>query len=201
MRRTSGRCWSGFAGRCSPDRSPGGRSLRDSGRARHHAAVPIASETLLFGLALVASLGCGVNAGFFFAFSVVVMRALAERPAPEGISTMQAINVVVLNRWFLGAFFGTALISIAALVVAAGRWSERGSAWLLAGALLYLVGTLLVTMLFNVPRNESLKRLSPGAVESQAYWNDYLASWTAWNHVRAGAALLAAACFGMAMNV
>lgn len=162
--------------------------------------MPISSDTLLVGLALVASLGCGVNAGFFFAFSVVVMRALAERPAPEGIATMQAINVVVLNPWFLGAFFGTALISVAALIVAAGRWGEGSSAWLLAGALLYLIGTILVTMRFNVPRNESLKRLTPGTIESEAYWNDYLASWTAWNRVRAGAALIAAACLGMAMN-
>jgi uncharacterized membrane protein len=146
------------------------------------------SDPLLDGLALVASIGCGVNAGFFFAFSVVVMRAL------------QAINVVVLNPWFFTVFFGTALVCVAALVMAAMRWGEPASAWLLAGALLYLVGTIFVTMRYNVPRNEALKRLPPGAVESHAYWNDYLTTWTSWNHVRAAASLLAAASFGIAMN-
>jgi hypothetical protein len=60
------------------------------------------ADTMFHDLALLASLGCGLNGGFFFAFSVVVMRALAERPVPEGIAVMQCINVVVLNRWFLG---------------------------------------------------------------------------------------------------
>ncbi len=151
-------------------------------------------------LALLASLGSGLIGGFFFAFSVVVMRALAKRPVPEAIATMQTINVVVLNAWFLGAFFGTAVISVAALIVSTLTWGQPQAAWLLAGALLYLVGTILVTMRFNVPRNEALKRLSPGSAEGATLWKDYLASWTAWNHVRTGAALVAAACFGVALN-
>ena len=34
------------------------------------------ADSLFHGLGLLASLGCGLNGGFFFAFSVVVMRAL-----------------------------------------------------------------------------------------------------------------------------
>jgi uncharacterized membrane protein len=73
---------------------------------------------------LLASLGCGLNGGFFFAFSVVVMRALAERPAAEGIAVMQCINVVVLNRWFLGIFFGTGVLCLAAIILAVGSWGD-----------------------------------------------------------------------------
>lgn len=83
-------------------------------------------EFLVYGLLLLAMLGCGLNGGFFFAFSVVVMRALAERPAPEGIAAMQSINVVVLNAWFLGGFFGTAAVSIAAIVVSALSRGQTG---------------------------------------------------------------------------
>ncbi len=32
------------------------------------------ADTVFHGLALLASLGCGLNGGFFFAFSVAVMR-------------------------------------------------------------------------------------------------------------------------------
>jgi uncharacterized membrane protein len=157
-------------------------------------------DTVFTGLALLASVGCGLNSGFFFAFSVVVMRALAKRPAPEGIAVMQCINVVVLNRWFLGVFFGTAVLCLAAIILAASRWGESRAAWLLAGGVLYLVGTILATMRFNVPRNEALKRVAPSSAEAASLWADYLVTWTAWNHVRAAAALLASACFGIGLN-
>jgi uncharacterized membrane protein len=39
-----------------------------------------------FGLTLLAALGCGLIAGVFFAFSALVMRALARRPHAEGIA-------------------------------------------------------------------------------------------------------------------
>ena len=162
--------------------------------------MPTSADSLFHGLGLLASLGCGLNGGFFFAFSVVVMRALAERPAPEGIAVMQRINVVVLNRWFLGVFFGTAVLCLAAIILAALSWAELRSAWLIAGSVLYLVGTILVTMRFNVPRNEALKRVAPSSAEAASLWADYLVTWTAWNHVRAAAAFLASACFGIGLN-
>ena len=158
------------------------------------------ADTVFHGLALLASLGCGLNGGFFFAFSVVVIRALAERPVPEGIAVMQCINVVVLNRWFLGVFFGTGALCLAAIILAAVSWGEPRSAWPLAGSVLYLVWTILVTMRFNVPRNETLRRVAPSSAEAVSSWADYLATWTAWKHVRAAAAFLASACFGIGLN-
>ena len=158
------------------------------------------ADTVFHGLALLASLGCGLNGGFFFAFSVVVMRALADRPAPEGIAAMQSINVVVLNPWFLGIFFGTAGLCLVATILAALNWGEPRAGWLLAGSVLYLVGTILVTMRFNVPRNEALKRVAPSSAEGASLWSDYLVTWTSWNHVRTAAAILASACFGIGMN-
>ena len=158
------------------------------------------ADTVFHGLALLASLGCGLNGGFFFAFSVVVMRALAERPAAEGIAVMQSINVVVLNRWFLGVFFGTGVLCLAAIILAVVSRGEPRSAWLLAGSVLYLVGTILVTLRFNVPRNEALRRVAPSSAEAASLWADYLVTWTAWNHVRAVAAFLASACFGIGLN-
>jgi uncharacterized membrane protein len=73
-------------------------------------------DRLLFKLTLSSALGCGLMAGFFFAFLICVMNALAHLPAAQGIAAMQSINIAVLNRWFFAVFFGTA----AACVFGAG---------------------------------------------------------------------------------
>ena len=70
------------------------------------------SSIYLSALILFSALGSGLVAGIFFAFSTFVMNALGRLAPAQGISAMQAINVTVLNPWFLGAFFGTALGSI-----------------------------------------------------------------------------------------
>ena len=70
------------------------------------------TQGLVVALAVTAVLGSGVIAGFFFAFSVCVMRALERLPRDQGIAAMQAINVVVLNPWFFTAFFGTAAVCL-----------------------------------------------------------------------------------------
>jgi uncharacterized membrane protein len=147
-------------------------------------------DQLLFALTLFAALGCGLVAGVFFAFSTFVMKALARLPPGEGI----------LNPWFLGAFFGTAVACVLALISSLIRWHEPGAVYLFIGSLLYLVGTLLVTIVFNVPRNESLASLTAADPDAASQWASYVASWTAWNHVRTLAALAAAALFSVALG-
>jgi len=157
-------------------------------------------DQLLFALTLVAALGCGLVAGVFFAFSAFVMKALARLPPAAGIAAMQSINVVVLNPWFMGAFFGTAAVCVLALISSLWRWHEPGAVYLFVGSALYLVGSVLVTIVFNVPRNESLASIAPADPDGASLWAGYVASWTAWNHVRTAAALAAAASFSIALG-
>ena len=156
-------------------------------------------ERLLFALTFSSALGCGLMAGFFFAFSACVMNALAHLSTAQGIAAMQSINVAVLNRWFFAGFFGTAAASLFGAGCALVTWHEPGSGYLLAGNLLYLVGTVLVTMVFNVPLNDALAAVDPGSTEGAGLLTRYVATWTAWNHVRAVAALAAAALLIMAL--
>ena len=51
----------------------------------------------------------------------------------------------------------------------------------------------MVTMVFNVPRNDALAATEPTSVEGASLWSNYITTWTAWNHVRTVAALAAAA--------
>ena len=69
---------------------------------------------------------------------------------------MQSINVAVIHPLFLGVFLGTAAACAALAVSSLIRRHQPGAAFLLAGSLIYLVGTFLVTMVFHVPRNDAL---------------------------------------------
>ena len=149
-------------------------------------------------LTLGAALGCGLIAGVFFAFSTFIMRALARLAPAQGIEAMQWINRTVLNAWFLGVFFGTAAISILLAAYALWRWQHPGAAYLLAGGVLYVVGTFLVTVAFNVPMNNALASVQASSNEASHLWSGYISRWTAWNHVRTLAAFLAAAAFILA---
>jgi uncharacterized membrane protein len=110
---------------------------------------------------------------------------------------MQSINVAVLNPLFFAAFFGTAALCF--LLALAGLSDGRSPMPLITGALLYLAGTILVTMVCNVPLNNKLARVRPESAKGASLWKQYLAAWTAWNHVRTVAALAGAACFTMAL--
>jgi len=155
-------------------------------------------DGLLFPLTLLSALGCGLIAGAFFAFSTFVMQALGRLPPPQGIAAMQSINIVVINPWFLGVFLGTAVVCVLLAVSALLIWSEPAAIYLLVGSVLYFAGTFLVTMVFNVPLNKALAVADPASAEGANLWSKYLVSWTAWNHLRAGAALIAMASFILA---
>lgn len=152
-------------------------------------------EKIIFLFTLMAALGSGLIAGTFFVFSVAIMRAFAQLPPAEGMRAMQTINVVILNPAFLGVFLGTAVLSAVVAVLAVLNWSMPSSAYFIAGAVLYIVGSLVVTMVFNVPLNNTLAAADPASPEGQEIWTNYLSNWIFWNHIRTLASLAAAACF------
>lgn len=153
----------------------------------------------LFFLTLGSTLGCGLIAGVFFAFSSFMMPALARLPPAEGIAAMQSINVVVLNRSFLSVFVGTAGACLILTVVSTLSWSEAGSKLRIAASALYLIGTFLCTMTRNVPLNDALERVSPETAMAAEMWSRYVPAWTTWNTVRTVAALASAALFTLAL--
>ncbi len=144
---------------------------------------------------LACILGTGLIAGTFFAFSSFIMAALGRQPPAAGMAAMQAINITVINPLFMGVLFGTALLSVFAGYVA---FRSGGDANTLAGAALYLIGVIGITMVFNVPLNNELAALDPAAADSIRVWSRYLTDWTFWNSVRGIAA--AAACVAFAAS-
>ena len=157
-------------------------------------------STLNTVAAVLALLGSAVIGGVFFAFSSFVMKALGRVPSAEGIAAMQSINVVVLNPSFLGAFIGTAVTSVLVAGLAVTGWATPSAPFFLAGALLYLVGTFLVTGLGNVPLNDQLAAVSAPDSTAVAVWDRYLDRWTLLNTIRTVAAVAAALMFTLGLT-
>jgi len=154
---------------------------------------------LLFALKLFAALGCGLVAGVFFAFSTFVMSALARLQPAQGIAAMQSINITVINLWFMTAFLGTGAVCLLLAISSLLNWHQSGAIYILVGSLLYLVGTVAVTIAFNVPLNDALAIVKPDSTEGINLWNKYLTNWTIWNHIRTIAALVAGALLTIAL--
>ena len=153
-----------------------------------------------FPLTLVSAIGSGLVAGLFFIFSNTILRSLARLPHASGILAMQSINATIQNPLFFLVFMGVAALCLPLAVRSLVRWGQPGSLWLLAGCALYLIGGIVVTMLFNVPRNIALDAVDPTSADAAAAWQRYVAEWAAWNHVRTVATLGAAIAFTLALT-
>jgi uncharacterized membrane protein len=132
--------------------------------------------------------------GVFYAFSTFVMRGLDRTEPTESITAMRGLNAEApVNAPFLVLFVGSTLLALGVGIAAALRLSTPGAGYVLAGAVLALV-PFLVTMMFNVPLNNRLDAVDAAGLstaEALREWRDYLAPWTAWNHVRTVAPLVA----------
>lgn len=158
------------------------------------------ADELIGIVAVLTTLGAALVGGIFFAFSTFVMTALGRLPPEQGIAAMQSVNVTVLNPWFFAVFFGTALGSTALGLIGLLNRGAAGSAYLVAGGVLYVIGCVLVTIVFNVPLNNRLGAVEPGSTDGAEMWSRYLSIWTKWNHLRTAASLAAAASFIMAIR-
>ncbi len=156
-------------------------------------------DQLILVVGTTTLLGSALVGGIFFAFSSFLMKALERLPSAEGIAAMQSINVVVLNPSFLGTFFGTAVLSLGTGGLALAGWDRPSAPFFLGGAIFYLVGTFLVTVLRNVPLNDQLAAVSATDPGARDVWEHYLGRWTIWNHVRTTAALIAALLYSLGL--
>lgn len=155
-------------------------------------------ERVVSVLVLLSALGSGLVGGIFFAFSNFVLGALARLPAPQGIAAMQSINIVVINPLFMAAFMGTAVLCLIVAAAALFGWAGPHPTLVVIGAVLYIVGNIVVTMTGNVPLNNALAAVDPASAEGAATWARYVPDWGVWNHVRTATGAAAAACFILA---
>ncbi|MEO0601411.1 MAG: anthrone oxygenase family protein, partial [Myxococcota bacterium] len=124
-------------------------------------------------------------------------QALASLPQRDAVRAMQAINVEVINPLFLGVFMGTGLFVAVLAGVHLATHDGSLNPWLIAGAAVYVVGMVFVTVGGNVPLNDALAELDPEALAPRA-WSDYARPWLVFNHLRALAAAASSALLVLA---
>lgn len=109
---------------------------------------------ILFGAVVLT----GLSAGLFYAWSVSVIPGTKKVADPAYLETMQSINRAILNPSFFLIFFGSIFfLSIASIYE---FHENKVTFWLLLGAsIFYLIGTVGVTGLGNVPLNNQLDAL------------------------------------------
>lgn len=151
-------------------------------------------DTILI-IEFIAALGSGLAGGVFFAFSGFVMQGLALLPGSDGAKAMNAINVTAVKPPLMILMFGTAVLCAFIVVLCFFRLGETGMGLAGLGAVVYLAGSIAVTMLRNVPLNIALGK----DAENRDLWARYLREWMLWNHVRTVTCAIAAALFIAAM--
>ncbi len=130
----------------------------------------------------------GAIFGFFYAWVCSTMWGLDNADPRASIEAMQAMNASVRNAVFFPAFFLTPVVMAIAGFLARGV-STRAFVLLVAAAVLYLVGALMVTGTINVPMNEDLANVTiPASVEeARTVWDDYSSRWQVFNQLRTAA--------------
>ncbi len=109
----------------------------------------------LFGAILLT----GLSAGLFYAWSVSVIPGTQRLSDTTYLETMQSINRAILNPAFFTVFFGCTCLLGASVIF---QFSDQKlSFWFVLGAFTaYLLGTIGVTGLGNVPLNNELDALN-----------------------------------------
>lgn len=152
-------------------------------------------------LAIAALVGAGLNSGVFFSFSTFTMSGLKRLNPAAGAAAMQEINREAPKAPLMSLFFGTAIISIALIVSQAGNLDEVAARYQVAAGALFLVGVIMLTGLYHVPRNNKLDRLDATSSQGQRYWEIYSHRWVRMNHVRTIAPAVAAALLAISLVV
>ncbi|MFE5895119.1 anthrone oxygenase family protein [Streptomyces sp. NPDC002285] len=138
-----------------------------------------------------ATVAMGLIAGAFYIFACGVMPGLARSDDRVYVEVMRDINDAFENPVFFLSFFG------ALVLTGVSAWQVRGTphrGWVWAAATAYGLA-FVVTVLFNVPLNDSLK----GAGDPTALREEFEYPWLAWNVVRTVLSTVALGCLGRAL--
>jgi uncharacterized membrane protein len=142
-------------------------------------------DTLRGPVLLATAVAAGLQAGTYYTWACGVMPGLAKVDDHSFTSSMNHINVAIVNPVFMLSFLGAP--ALAAVAVATTSSGARG--WAIAGLALAL-GTVAVTAVGNIPLNDAL-----AAGGSRA---DFETAWVRWNIVRTLTSTGALACLAWA---
>ncbi len=140
----------------------------------------------------------GLSAGLFYAWSVSVIPGTQKISDLNYLYTMQHINRAILNPAFFIVFFGS-LIALICSTYLTYSVSTKGFWLLLFATVTYLIGTVGVTGLGNVPLNNELEALKISTLSTKevAEFRKYYESH--WNKLHTYRMLFSVLSFVMAL--
>ena len=109
----------------------------------------------------LATITTGLSAGLLFGYQVSVIPAFQTLSDTDYIAAMQAINIAIQNPIFLLVFFGAAIFLLVAVYQHRRTPGSPRFQLLVVATLVYIIGTLGITMGANVPLNDTLAAFSP----------------------------------------
>lgn len=152
-------------------------------------------------MTIICAVGAATAAGAFFTFSTFTMAGLKRLAPAHGAAAMQAINKEAPTPLFMLLLFGTGAACLVLTIHAALHLEDAASRYQLVAGVVYIVGVVLVTIGYHVPRNNILDRLDPSSPEGIAYWAIYLEEWVRMNHLRTIAPLVTAVLLTISLRV
>ena len=152
-------------------------------------------------LTIICAVGAGMNAGAFFTFSTFTIEGLKRLPPTQGAAAMQSINKEAPTPLFMLLLFGTGAACVVLGIRAALNLDDSASIYQLIAAALYIVGVVVLTVGYHVPRNNKLEALDPNSAEGIAYWATYLKEWVRMNHIRTIAPLATAVLLTISLRM
>lgn len=147
---------------------------------------------------VLAIIATGLIAGLYYGYSCSVNPGLGKLPDAEYLAAMQSINKAILNPVFFAVFLGTLVLLPLSAYLNYNVLLPTRFYWLLAASAVYFIGSFGVTVLGNVPLNETLANLqikSATAKELSAARMAFEVQWNMWHQVRTVASV---ACFILA---
>ena len=152
-------------------------------------------ETLRSPVLLAATVAAGLQAGTYYTWACGVMPGLAKVDDHAFVSSMNHINVAIVNPVFIATFLGAPALAAAAAVVAA----PQARPWAIAATVL-AVGTLVISFAGNIPLNDALAAAGPvdRIKDLAAVRADFESAWVRLNIGRCLTSAGALACLAMA---
>ncbi|MEZ5018284.1 MAG: DUF1772 domain-containing protein [Flavipsychrobacter sp.] len=141
----------------------------------------------------------GLSAGLFYAWQVSVIPGTKLISDKNYLDTMQSINRAIQNPAFALIFFGSFLLLLAATYTQYQEGSKSAFIIITAAMVCYLVGTIGITMLGNVPMNEALDKIDLNNMTQNALHQTRTTYEHKWNQLHLARTVFSVVAFALSL--
>jgi uncharacterized membrane protein len=152
-------------------------------------------ETLRSPVLLSATLAAGLQAGTYYTWACGVMPGLARGDDRTFVTSMQNMDIAIVNPVFMLSFLGAPLLAGAAIATS----NSAARPWAIAGTA-FAIATIAITAAGNIPLNNALH--AAGSVDRitdlAAVRRHFESAWVNWNIARTLTSTASLACLAWA---